>query len=143
MINWNFNANDVDEGFSLISSGDHRVRIAEVNERVSRNGNDMIELKLDVSGESGSLFTYIVFLPDNTTLTNTNLKRFYESFGIEKGSLNTASWIGKVGGARVKHEEYNGELQARVSYFLDKKKQETLPAWKEKGGTVQVTEFPF
>lgn len=131
-INWNFDSNDVEEGFPLIPAGDHRVRIAATTEKQSKSGNDMIEISLDISNYPGHLFYHLVFMPDNTTMTNTNLKRLWESFGIEPGNLNSASWVGKVGGCRVKHEQYNGDTQAKVSYFLDKKKQESLPAWVEK-----------
>ena len=43
-INWNFNANDVDESFPIIPIGDHRVRIASAEETTSSSGNDMIKL---------------------------------------------------------------------------------------------------
>lgn len=131
-INWNFDSNDVEEGFPLIPIGDHRVRIASATEKQSKTGNDMIELSLDVSNYPGHLFYYLVFLPNNTTMTNTNLKRLWDSFGIEMGNMNTASWVGKVGAARVKHEEYNGDQTARISYFVERKKQDKLPAWVEK-----------
>ena len=132
MVDWNFDANDVQEGFPLIPAGDHRVRISSATEKKSKGGNDMIELVLDVSGHPGSLFYYLVFLPNNKTMTNTNLKRLWDSFGIQTGNLNSSSWVGKVGAARVKHEEYNGDPQARVSYFIDKSKQDKLPPWVEK-----------
>lgn len=133
MINWNFDAKNVEEtSFELIAKGDHRVRISNAEETKSKNGNDMIKITLDVSNYSGKLFNYLVFMPDNKAMTDTNLSRFWESFGIPVGNLNVASWIGKIGACRVKHELYNDEQQARVAYFLDKKKQETLPQWIEK-----------
>ena len=131
-INWNFNGNDVEEGFPLIPEGDHRVRIAAATEKQSKSGNDMIELQLDISNYPGHLFYYLVFLPDNTKLTNTNLKRLWESFGLPMGDMNTPSWVGAVGACRVKHETYNGDTQAKVSYFINKEKQAKLPAWVEK-----------
>lgn len=140
-INWNFNANDVEESFPLIPAGDHRVRIASATEKQSKTGNDMIELSLDVSNYPGHLFYYLVFLPNNTTMTNTNLKRLWDSFGIEIGNMNTASWVGKVGAARVKHEEYNSEQTARISYFIDRKRQEKMPQWVEKTGTASSAAF--
>ena len=47
-INWNFNADDVEEGFPLIPVGDDRVRIATAEEKQSGKGNDMIKLTLDI-----------------------------------------------------------------------------------------------
>ena len=105
----------------------------------------MIKLSLDVSNFPGKLFYYLVFLPNNTTMTNTNLKRLWDSFEIETGNMNTASWVGKVGAARVKHEEYNGDQTARISYFIERKKQDKLPAWVEKssgGNTNDLTPMP-
>lgn len=132
-INWNFDSNDVEEGFPLIPAGDHRVRIASAEEQKSRAGNDKIVLAMDVSNCPGRLFYNLTFLPNNTTMTNTNLKRLWDSFGIEMGNMDIASWVGKVGAARVKHEEYNGDLRARVSYFIERKKQDRLPAWQSVG----------
>lgn len=137
-INWGFDPNDVEE-FGLVPAGDHRVRIADAEETTSKSGNDMIKMTLDVSGVSSKLFYYLVFMPDNTTMTNTNLKRLWDSFGIEPGNLNCASWIGKVGAARVKHEEYNGDQQARISYFIARSKQEALPAWQGNEAFTQVS----
>lgn len=132
MINWDFNANDVEESFPIIPTGDHRLRIASAEEKQSKKGLNMIELSLDVSGYPGRLYYYLVFMPDNTKMTNTNLSRLWDSFGIQSGNLNIASWVGKVGAGRVKHEPYNGDMTAKVSYFLDRQKQEKLPAWVEK-----------
>lgn len=133
MINWNFNADDVEESFPLIPAGDHRVRIASVEEKRSSKDNDMIELSLEVSRYPGRIFFYLVFLPNNTTMTNTNLKRLWDSFGIEVGNMDTASWVGRAGAARIKHEDYNGDKTARVSYFIERKKQDKLPAWQASG----------
>lgn len=134
-IQWNFNADDYQEtSFSVIPVGDHRVRIKDAEETQSRNGNDMIKLTLEVSGHSGSLWDYIVFMPDNQQMTNRKLGGIFASFGITPGDLNTANWKGKVGACRVKHEMYNGEAQPKVAYYLSKEKQEQLPPWSGPGG---------
>ncbi len=138
MVNWNYDANDYNENgvFAIIPVGNHRVRIADAKEKQSKSGNDMIEMILEVSGHSGSLWHYIVFMPDKPQITNQNLGSIYESFGIKQGDLNLQNWIGKVGAARIKHETYNGDPQAKVSYFLTKRKQEELPAWVEQNNTM-------
>lgn len=139
-INWNFNADDYKENdFAPIPVGDHRVRIANVEEKKSQNGNDMLVLTLDVSGHSGSLWFYLVFMPNNPQITNQRLGQIFDSFGIQPGNMNFASWLGKVGGARVKHEQYNGETSAKVNYFLSRSKVEALPAWQESAGKASVT----
>lgn len=139
-ISWNFNAEDYQENdFAPIPAGDHRVRIAKAEEAKSKNGSDMVVLTLDVSGHSSSLWYYLVFMPSNPQMTNQKLGQIFESFGITPGDMNLNNWVGKVGAARVKHEAYNGEQTAKVSYFLTKKKQETMSEWKEPAGKASVT----
>lgn len=140
ILNWSFNADDYKENdFAPIPVGDHRVRIANAEELKSKNGNDMIKLTLDVSGHSGSLWFYLVFMPDNPQMTNQKLGQIFDSFGIAPGNMNIESWKGKVGGARVKSEKYNGEDTAKVSYFLSRTKVDNLPAWQDPPGRASVT----
>lgn len=143
MINWNFNENEVEEhSFEVVPVGKHRVRVESAEECTSSKGNDMIKVVMQVSGMAAKLFHYIVFMPDNTQLTNTKLAEFWDSFGIPKGNLSTGSWVGKIGACKVKHEEYNGEPSAKVSYFLRKKDQDVLPAWQEPKGIASVSGAP-
>ena len=139
-INWSFNPDDFKENdFSPIPVGDHRVRIRDAEEKVSKAGNDMIVLTLDVSGHNSTLWYYLVFTKDNPQMVNQKLGQIYSSFGITPGDMNTENWKGKVGACRVKHELYNNEKQAKVSYFLSKEKQAQLPAWAEPAGKASVT----
>lgn len=139
-IQWNFNADDYQEkSFAPIPIGDHRVRIRDAEETTSKSGNDMIKLTLDVSGHSSTLWDYIVFLPDNPQMVNRKLGQIFSSFGIQPGDLNLEHWKGMVGAARVKHERYNGEDQAKINYYLSKDKQTQLPAWKDPAGKASVT----
>ena len=138
--NWNYNAEDYQENsFAPIPVGDHRVRIASVEEKKSSGGNDMLVLTLDVSGYGSSLWFYLVFMPDNPQITNSRLGQIFDSFGIAPGDMNTQNWIGKVGGARVMHEQYNGEASAKVKYFLSRSKVDKLPAWQDAPGKASVT----
>lgn len=140
MIDWNFNANDYEENsFKPIPIGEHRVRIASAIEKTSNSGNPMVELKLDVSGYNSTLWHYIVFMRDNQKLTNQKLGEVFNSFGIQPGNLNVNTWIGKVGAAKVKHEKYEGEDKAKVAYFINKDRQDKLPAWQEPSNKAEVT----
>lgn len=139
-INWNFNADNYKENdFAPLKPGEYRVRIAEAVETTSSKGNDMIKLTLDVSGHGSKLWDYIVFMPDNPQMTDRKLGQIWSSFDIAQGDLNLDNWKGKVGAVRVKHEMYQGEAQARISYYLTKAKQEALPAWEEAPGKASVT----
>ena len=136
MIDWKFDSSDYEEqSFKPIPIGDHRVRIASAEEQTSSSGRPMIKLVLDVSGHNATIWYFIVFMTDNPKLTNQKLGEFWDCFGIQQGNLNLNSWVGKVGAAKVKHEDYNGEPNAKVAYFIKKDRQEKLPAWKEPSNT--------
>ncbi len=144
MVNWNFNAADYEEqSFKPIPIGDHRVRIASAEEQTSSSGRQMIKLVLDVSGYSSTIWHFIVFMPENQKLTNQKLGELWNSFGIQQGNFNLGSWVGKVGAAKVKHEDYNGEPTAKIAYFINKDRQDKLPAWSEpnKSGGSGMTEI--
>ena len=121
-----------EEGFPLIPVGTHRVRIKEVEKTQSKSGNDMLKITLTVSGQDASLFHYIVFMPDNPAMTNRMLTQFFDSFAdIPEGQFDTRAWLGKVGACTVKHEEYNGDMTAKIGYFIKANKQKDLPPWQE------------
>lgn len=113
-----------------IAEGKHRIRIASAEKAVSKNGNDMLALQFEVSGCTSVLYHYIVFMTDKPEITNRMLTQFFDSFkDIPEGDFNTANWIGKVGACNVKHEEYNGNTNAKIGYFIPADKQDDLPAW--------------
>lgn len=126
-MNWKFEREE--QEFEKIPVGEHRVRIAQVEKKQSKSGNDMIEIILDVSGYSSRIWHYITFLPDYPQITNRNLTQLFDSFGIADGDFNTANWIGKVGACKTKEDEYG----AKVHYFIAKDKQDNLPPWKDAG----------
>lgn len=147
---WNFNAEEYEEQvFSLIPIGNYRVRVSDIQERKSKNGNDMLEITMDVSGVKAKLWYYLVFMPDNTKMTNQNIGAFCNSFGINPPSVNgILASKGKVGACRVKHTEYMGDKQASIAYLLPKSKQDDLPPWVEPGDgeqmfPVKADEVPF
>lgn len=135
MINWQFNPNEYDENsFAPIPAGDHRVRINDVVEKTFKSGSQGFEITLDVSGHGGKLWYYLVLDPTDTKKTNQRLGSFFDSFGITNYNLaQYQSWKGKIGAVRVKHEEYNGEQQAKVAFPLSRKNQDKLAPWKESG----------
>ena len=132
MSGWNYQREE-SAGFAPIPVGDHRIRIAKAEKTTSKSsGNNMLALEFEVSGYNSKIFHNIVFLPDRPEITNRNLTQFFDAFkDIADGDFNTQNWIGKVGACRVKHEEYNGNTNAKVHYFIHKDKQGGLPAWQE------------
>lgn len=131
MGDWKFER--VESAFEEVPVGEHRVRIKAAEKMVSQSsGRDMIKLQLEVSGQKSSIFHYIVFLEDRPEITNRNLTQLFDSFGIEDGNFTVANWVGKAGACMVKHDE---EGRAKVQYFINKKKQESLPPWRDANAT--------
>ena len=124
-MDWKFERQE--STFEEIPVGEHRVRIAEAEKAISKNGNDMLVLTLDVSGYRARLWHYVVFMPDHPEITNRNLTSIFDSFGIADGDFNLANWKGKVGACMTKQDDFG----TKVRYFLSRKKQEGLPPWKE------------
>ena len=120
------------KSFTPVPKGPHRIRIKSAEKSVSKSGNDMLALQFEVSGYNSTLYHYIVFMPDRPEITNRNLTAFFDAFkDIPDGEFDTSKWIGKVGACQVKHEEYNGNMNAKIHYFISADKQGNLPAWKE------------
>ena len=132
-MSWSYKREE--QKFEPIPEGIHRIRIKSAEKAMSKNGNDMLALQFDVSGRSQTLYHYIVFLDDRPEITNRMLTQFFDSFAdIPEGDFDMRKWIGKVGACKVKHEEYNGNMQAKISYFVSVDKQKDLPPWKEANG---------
>lgn len=132
MASWTFDASSYEEqSFQIIPVGDHRARIADVEEKVSKSGNEMYEITLEVSGHSSRLWYYLVLDRNDPKKTNQRIGEFFNGFGIADHSMGSGKqWIGKAGAVRVKHEEYNGSQQAKVAYILNRKNQDKLPPAK-------------
>lgn len=123
--------------FPVLPEGKYRVRIKSADKAVSQKGNDMLVLQLEVSGSSTILFHYIVFMDDRPEITNRMLTQFFDSFsGIPEGDFNMTNWVGKVGAVKTKLEEYDGQMRAKISYFISADKQDDLPAWQNPDGSI-------
>ena len=135
MINWTYNQNDFkinENKNTLIPEGDHRVVVNRVTIKTYSSGNEGFEIMLDVSGYPGKLWHRIILDPTNPDKTNHNLGKFFESFGITNYDLNDyESWAGKDGAVRVKHDSYNGSMNAKVLFCITRAYQAKLPAWRE------------
>ena len=133
---WHYNDDDYENNkFGLIPEGLYRVRIEDVQEKVSSNGNNMIELTLAVSGYASKVWYYLVLddkTPDSIKKTNWRLGSIFDSFDIVRGNTYLSDWRGCVGGAKIKHsEDINGKKKAEIQYFLTRDKVYSLPDWQE------------
>lgn len=132
MTNWKYNPDDyVEQEFTTIPAGDHRVRINDVTPKTFSSGNEGFEITLDVSGYNSKLWFYLVLDASDTKKTNQRIGQFFESFDIGDFDLSHyRGWIGKIGGVRVKLEPYNGENRPKVAFCLARRNQDKLPPWK-------------
>lgn len=143
---WQFKREETE--FEELPEGRYRVMIVDASMAVSKSsGNDMLVIKLQVSGTNRNLWNYITFLDDRPEITNRMLTQFFDSFGIDGGDFNLGGYVGKIGGCQVKHDDQG---RAKVQYFLTKKQQENLPPWQgempKRGGLQEVPadeELPF
>lgn len=130
--------------FETLPEGNYRIRIKDADKATSKAGRDMLSLQFEVSGSNTILYHYIVFLDDKPEITNRMLTQFFDSFkDIPEGDFNMRNWIGKVGACKVKHEEYNGNINAKVHYFIAANKQGDLPPWKEPEGNGRKAGFGY
>lgn len=144
MANWNFDATQYKEqDFSIIPVGDHRVRIEDVIEKKFNSGNEGYEITLSVNGYNSKLWFYLVLDASNIERTNQRIGEFFNSFGITNTAMGTGKqWIGAAGAVRVKHEEYNGTIGAKVAYCINKGRQDKLAPWKTPNGTTATIPAP-
>lgn len=152
MAAWTFDPNMYEEqDFQIIPVGDHRVRIEDVVEKTFNSGNEGYEITLAVNGHNSKLWHYLVLDRNDPKKTNQRIGDFFNSFGITELALGSGKqWIGKVGAVRVKHEEFNGNMSAKVAYVINRKKQDKLAPWKDMGTpaaapavTVDASDLPF
>jgi hypothetical protein len=137
MANWTFDPSQYEERhYAVIPVGDYRARIADVQEKTFKSGNNGYEITLDINGYNSKLWFYLVLDKSNPARTNQSLGDFFNSFGITNYNTGTGKqWVGCVGAVRVKHEQYNGENQAKVAYCIARDRQEKLAPWKNTGTT--------
>lgn len=145
MSTWNFDPSMYEEQyFSIIPAGDHRVRIADVEEKTFRSGNEGYEITFEVSGYNSKLWFYLVLDASDPKKTNQRIGDFFNSFGVTGSNMGTGKqWIGKVGAVRVKHEEYNGSMSAKVAYCINRKNQDKLPPAKFSSATAPASASPI
>ena len=107
------------EAYSRCSEGIHRAKIAEIQEKTSQGGDDMLQVKMEVVAGADKGCT--VF--DNCVLTDKalwKLKQLLTAIGVKcdgKVAVDLDNLIGKVCDIEVSHEEYNGSVRARITNY--------------------------
>ena len=107
------------ESFSRCSEGIHRAKVAEIQEKTSQGGDDMLQVAMEVV--AGADKGCRVF--DNCVLTDKALWKFKQllsALGVKcdgKVAVDLDGLIGKICDIEVFHEEYNGQTRAKISNY--------------------------
>ena len=135
---WQYKKEDFNpNSFDIIPEGKYRVRIEKAEEQISRSsGKPMIKLTLAVSGYNSLLWAFQVLDDsdrEHEKMTNQRLGTIFNSFSIPEGNMNIEDWVGKSGGAFIKHQkDAQGKERAGIGYFLFRNEVDKLPAWQDK-----------
>ena len=108
------------EIYTHISEGIHRVKVASCEDKTTQAGDDMITIAFEcVKGDDKGTRVF-----DNFVLTDKalwKLKQLLTALNVKcdgKIVLDTDKLIGKQCDVDVFHEEYNGQLRARVNEYI-------------------------
>lgn len=107
------------ESYSKASEGRHTVKVADIEQKTSSGGDDMLQFAFEVikGADKGSR----VF--ENFVLTDKALWKFkacLQALGMKadgKIVIDLDKILGKVCDIEVFHEEYNGQLRAKISDY--------------------------
>ena len=104
--------------------GKIRCVITDVEEKVSKSGNNMIVITVNPSGSKAKVKYWLV---DNDYF-NRNATSFFDSFKeIKEGNFDFLTWIGAEGAAMFKEGD-NG--YAEIAYFISADRAANLPPFE-------------
>jgi hypothetical protein len=111
-----------------VNAGEYSVEITGAEETVSKNKNDMIELRLKVEPDGVVLFDHLVFAESSFW----KIDAFRASVGEkvvpgEEVDIVADDLIGRTGKVRLIVEDYQGRKRNKVAAWL-------VPQTSEKGG---------
>ena len=103
----------------FVPNGDYLVTVIEASETLSKAGDDMIKLKLEVEGHGVHLYDYLVATESSFWKIDTFRKaigdRVVEGEEVE---LTAAALEGRQGHARLRIEEYQGKKNNKVELWI-------------------------
>lgn len=103
-------------GGSNLKEGDYRVRIDNIEEKVSQKGQDMLVLTLAIREAD---FVFKFYIVDNEYF-NRNMTTFYDCFKIPRGNTETHRWMGRMGTAHIAKGKVrdNGKSYWEIAYLI-------------------------
>lgn len=101
-----------------VEPGDYEVDVVDAVETTSKNGHEMIELKLKTS-EGSYLYDFLVFIPSAFWKIDAFRAATGEAVTPDEDvELTSDDLIGRIGSARLVLEEYNGRKRNKVAAWL-------------------------
>ena len=103
----------------FVPVGDYAVEVIGAEETISKQGNDLIELKLRIEPSGAICFDNLVFVPNAFW----KIDAFRAATGDkvtpdEEVDLKADDLVGRKGRARLIVEEYNGRKRNKVAAWL-------------------------
>jgi hypothetical protein len=112
---------------SLWSTGEYGVEIIKATPGYTRNGNEMVTLKLSVEGGQGTIFECLVF----TDRTAWRVASFLTAIGIQLkdgDDVDECLFVGRRARVLIDVEMFDGELQNKIKKWLPPKGTTPAPA---------------
>lgn len=134
--------------FSIPPIGEYNFIVVNVEKTYAKSsGNPMLKVRLDLQGADGSVFDNLVI----SEKAMFKLVTFFESIGLKKKGEPISVGIGELadravnceGRCKIKHEEYNGKINAKVDkYIVLEPKKKQAPA-KLTPAEEEALDLPF
>ena len=107
------------ESYSKASEGIHTAKVAEILEKTSQGGDDMLQFAFEIiKGDDKGSRVFESFVLTDKALWK--LKSFLQAVGMKadgKLVLDLDKLLGKICDIEVFHEEYNGQKRAKISDY--------------------------
>lgn len=107
------------ESYTKASEGIHTAKVAEILEKTSQGGDDMLQFKFEITkGEDKGSAVFESFVLTDKALWK--FKAFLQAIGMKadgKLKIDLDKLIGKVCDIEVFWEEYNGQIRAKISDY--------------------------
>ena len=123
-----------------VEAGEYTVEVLNADESVSKQGNELIELKLKIEPSGAILYDNLVFTPNAFWKIDAfRLATGEEITPDEEVEITGDGLIGRIGRARLIVEEYNGRKRNKIAAWIPPE----TPAASAKNGGSKNENKPF
>ena len=135
MVDFNFNAAEVPEAektdFDVIPQGTHQMMITDSEIKKSESGSEGLNITCKITSgpfENRLVWTYINTVKKDGTKNEYGMQSIAQichAVGLESFS-DTTELHNSIFSGTIKHEQYNGEAQARIANYAKPKDMAAL-----------------